>query len=518
MTGNVVKVEGKEFVLPNPDIAKDIFSGEYFIISKYAEEICTDLVLVKDIKTRKKFNRDNPDTWDDYDLVKTIVDCRNFSHRNPNYNKIESCAINVVIYSVNRTRSITIYVKDKEEFIKKNKLVPGIHNPDIYYNKREVKFMDKPKPYRKFDNTYSKQSVDNLLVSDINLKSDSKDLRELTQKIMKRNIQMGVDSLTHMILESKKYTFGVELETSSGRLESDDVVDLNIKAVHDGSLRDADGNTPGGEYVTGILYGDAGFHQLSEICRVLASKCSLNNKCGVHVHIGNIKWNKEDVVYSYLLAEQIEKDLFSILPKSRRNNSYCRSLTPLLLEKRDYLSNPGNNLEYAMRIDELYNIIHAEVSGTKDPEGPNASVNKNKQHPKGPKCGYDKNAQRYCWLNYVTLMFDTKGIPNSHTLEFRPMSATLNYIKVRNWIKICVAFVYFVENFKSIIKAGKYVHNNKEYVLDLELMVAKTYPKTGAKLIDYIRERRETFKVHNESVDYKDIESNKKSIKEVVCA
>lgn len=510
-----VEVDGVKYKISSNLITKDDFTGNYFK-SEFATEIPTDIIKRrKGQKLRYSFNINDHETYNDWGLVFSVTDVRSID------NIINSeKAIEVSFYSThNRNERSTILLKDsKEKFIKKHGLVKGIYNPDVYYDRRELKHMDKQKPYRKFDNTYSKKSIDALLAENLG-KINTPEIIELSKNITKRNIEMGVDSLTHVILEGNKKTFGVELETCKGRLEEDEVTNLNVKAVHDGSLRDENGETPGGEYVTGILYGDAGFNQLHEICRVLQNNCEINNKCGVHVHIGGLNWNKEEIVLSYLLAETLEKDIFSILPASRRKNEYCRSLTPIVLCNKSYLLNAPNIREYNMKINEFFGLIYDEAYGERGSTGgPNKNVNRNLQHPKGAKCGYDKRAQRYCWLNYITLLFNTKEVPDSHTLEFRPMSATLNFTKVKNWIKICMAFVNFVENNKAIIKAGKYIHTDgKEYPLDLELIIAKSYPKTGGKLIDYIRERRETFKTKDESIDYIDVKSNKKTIKEVVC-
>jgi len=513
-----IEIDGIMFNLSNPNIVQDYITKEYFLklsngLSNFTKLIM-DLVLEqKHTAPRKQFSINDNNTKDYYGTLSGTV-----KHQTIDENIINPYLVKVVICTISGYEYIEVFPLDKKEFIKKHDLVLGINNTDTYYLKRELKTMDKPKPYRKFDNTYYKQDVKKLLLP--NIDKNTKDINELSKNVLNRNLVMGVDSLTHLILENKRYTFGVELETCLGRLEESDVKDLNVKAVHDGSLRDEAGNVPGGEYVTGILYGDSGFKQLHEICKVLSNKCFINHQCGVHVHIGGMKWNKEDVVYSYLLAQHLEEDLFTMLPKSRRNNSYCRKLNPLLLDKFNYLSEAPSNSDYLLKIEELYNAIHQEVAGTRDTEGPNAKINKNSNHPKGSKCGYDKTAQRYCWLNYVTLLFDTKGIPNSHTLEFRPHGATLNFAKIRNWIKICIAFVYFVENFKNIIKAGKYVHTNgTEYKLNLELMIVKSYPKTAEKLIEYVRERKEIFKVKDESLDYKeDVLPISRSIKEVVCA
>jgi len=495
----------------DPKIVLDYFTDKYILLSD-AEKISVGIELTrKFIRPRKKFTITDSSTWNIYNVINKFT-----HHANSNIPQPVKLCLRSIIHS----NIINIYLKEPlEQFIKTHDLVKGINNDEVYYDKREIAIMDTPKPYRKFDNTYKKKLVNDLLTVE---KDNSNEILELKKNINKRNIQMGVDSLTHQILEGKKYTFGIEIETSLGRLEEDDVKDLNVKAVHDGSLRGPNGEDPlGGEYVTGVLVGDSGIAQIYEICRILNSKCKIDHRCGIHVHLGNLNWNKEDVVFSYILAEILENEIFSILPKSRRNNSYCRKLTPLLKNQLEYLKSSPSITDYEYKIDSFYDIIYTEVSGINDGNGrASKSINKREQHPKGPKCGFDKKSQRYCWLNYVTLLFNTKQIPDSHTLEFRPMSATLNFKKIRNWLKICVAFVYFVENFKNIIKQGYYKDKvGNTFNLDLELVVKLSYPKSGNNLIDYIRERKETFKLHDESFDYIDKEKpTKKTIKEVTCA
>src|SRR5690606_20647291 len=118
----------------------------------------------------------------------------------------------------------------------------------------------------------------------------------------------------------------------------EEVKHLNLKAVHDGSLRDPDGSGPWGkEYVTGVLKGDAGFKHLQEITKTIASKCKIDKRASVHVHIGSLKWNSEEIVIAYLLGEILEEELFSMLPKSRSINEYCRKLRTLTVKNKALL-------------------------------------------------------------------------------------------------------------------------------------------------------------------------------------
>lgn len=436
-------------------------------------------------------------------------------HYTMDHNKINGLlTMSICLY---RIGMVTIYVKSKEkidEIVNRLQLTLGANNPNVYYAKRELNFMDRPQPYRKFNNIYYKQSFDSVYGKKLTIEDlKDKNIQKTVQNINKKNIQMGVSTLTYKEFENIKYTYGIELETIIGRFEDSEVEHLNVKAVHDGSLRDEDGNSPlGGEYVTGVLVGDAGLAQLYELCRVLNTKCKVDKRCGNHVHIGNLNWNTEDVVYSYVLAELLENEIFSTLPKSRRNNSYCRPIDKLLINDFKELVSIKSKAEYDIKLDEMYEKIYQVAVGRNYSKNLHKKFNKNTNHPQGPKCGYDKSSQRYCWLNYVTLLFNTKEVNNSHTLEFRPMSGTLNYIKIKNWLKLCMAFCYFVENNKSDIK------NAFNKPVDLNMIIKAAYPKTGSRLMHYISERKQLFKTADESVDYPTVkEMSKKSIKEVLC-
>ncbi len=250
----------------------------------------------------------------------------------------------------------------------------------------------------------------------------------------------------------------------------------------------------------------------------------------VHIHIGTLNWSPEDVVYAYTLAEMLEKELFAMLPESRRHNSYCRALTPVIKNRFKELKSTTSRKQYDILLTQLYSDIYDEVTFIKTKNSRRAltdrnldteveqtdiitnsrTINKNVNHPLGTKCGYDKNAQRYCWLNFVTLLYDTKGNPNARTLEFRSHGASMNFTKIKNWLKICMAFCKFVEANKKDINQGG---------ITLEKVLLTIYPKTGEELLKYVKERTQLFTKADESVDYVDVSQSEKTIKEVVeCA
>ena len=156
----------------------------------------------------------------------------------------------------------------------------------------------------------------------------------------------------------------------------------------------------------------------------------------------------------YNLYQQIQDEVFSILPHSRRNNEYCRKLKYIDIKLYNLNAHKTYYTEY------YYNqiiILMTKMSGT------NKTINKKMDHPKGFKCGYDHSSERYCWVNFIPLLFDTRkssyriaGLKGHYsnpiqTIEFRPMQGTTDYKKLKSWLLICMGLVDIVENYKGYI-------------------------------------------------------------------
>lgn len=307
----------------------------------------------------------------------------------------------------------------------------------------------------------------------------------------------------------KKYFYGIEIETVSGILPHylDDI--LYYSAVHDGSLKDLDDNvTYGGEYITDILIGDKGLKQLKKLCFELSRRCLIDKRCGVHVHLSNIDFTKENIILMYAVYYQIQEEIFAMLPKSRRDNVYCRYLDNLGIIVNNI--NPMNT-QRSFYIDKYYNDIIAYLA---QKDTTDTYINKKKDHPKGPKCGYDHSTARYCWANFIPAVFDTrrssKPVPGLEghytnpvqTIEFRPMQASTSYIKIKNWLLICFALVDIIENHKQEI------YSTDISKIDLLFILKNCYPKDYDKLYDYVVERKKKFESGNVKTEIEDYQDN----------
>jgi len=299
----------------------------------------------------------------------------------------------------------------------------------------------------------------------------------------------GTQSPLNRITEGKPYSFGIELETINGRVPAHAYMDkLNMRCVYDGSCT-------GGEYVSGPLKGDLGFVQVHKMCHEISKRCDIDKTCSLHVHIGGAIFNKEFTVYAWILGKKIENEIFKCVAASRKGSRFCQPLPhanlPVLKANFDNV----NKETYNNFINEAYGKIFTFLSG-----GilPSMKVNKEKHNPNGRYC-----ASRYYWLNLVCCNFirgSNDGYPapenyDEYTVEFRNHSATLNSIKVKYWILICMGIVWFVENQKK--------HILEKNEISLSYIMKKAYPKTGKKLANYIEQRIEKLANKNEeAVEY----------------
>lgn len=314
-----------------------------------------------------------------------------------------------------------------------------------------------------------------------------------------KDYKMGVLSPSFIKTEGKRFTFGLEMETISGILPSYVDSELNYMSVRDGSLRDGDGNEYGYEYVTGVLTGDTGLLQLKKLCNVLTKRCLVNKLCGVHIHMAGIEFNSENIVYLYKLSLAIEDEIMTMMPPSRRNNEYCRRLPNVKMKfNEETFYNP---LEYKASIESYYNEIHKIISATN--ELPSHLMHKKAQHPLGPKCGYNHSTARYCWMNFVPTLFDTRE-NGKRTIENRLMQGSTNFTKIKNWVLINLGILWFVENHKKTIALNDKI--SLKYIMEL------AYPKSHMKINDFIDKRISRFNTSESSLnkqaeldDYKEI-------------
>lgn len=257
----------------------------------------------------------------------------------------------------------------------------------------------------------------------------------------------------------KGLSFGIEFETSCGRLREQDLSILGIIPLRDGSIK-------GFEYTT-IPYGmkdsslkETGFralgkdlNTLKKVCEELQNKTKINNSCSMHLHIGGARKDKLYLIALYMLAYQLQDEMFLMQPKFKEDaikylglqKNYCQKLNHLDLFKNcifDKSSILKSN--YCDNVDLHFNNIFKFLSGGYDI---GSKFNrKNHIHPYQRK--WERMA-RYHWVNLVNCVFSDSG-----TIEFRLHASTLNFTKVLNWILICSAIVKYAETHTKEIVSG----------------------------------------------------------------
>jgi hypothetical protein len=313
------------------------------------------------------------------------------------------------------------------------------------------------------------------------------------------NSKFSDKSKTFLLTEGKEYTFGVEFECARLFLPRYVYRDLNLDCVRDGSLNGGDG---GPECVTGVLNGDSGLRHLQTICKELTSRGSVDKFCGLHLHLGGIKFSKANLVYLYKICCIIENEVMAIVPESRRDNTFCKSLKKLQFESDISTQDPHTfKLKLNSDLELLFNYIQYDSKGKRN-------VTRKDQHPMGAKCGYRHETPRYCWVNFVPAIFNTRGKEEAKSVEIRIHPGSTSYKKTKNWLLLWMGVLWFVENKKEEIREG----------LTINDIIYAAYPKRGGKIADYFRDRKERFKDPKEEIkEYQEEVEPIKSIKDQLC-
>lgn len=338
------------------------------------------------------------------------------------------------------------------------------------------------------------------------------------------NTSVQPKSKTYLLSEGKQYTFGVEYECSKLYLPRYiwEPKNLNILCMRDGSLN---GGLGGPEAVTGVLNGDDGLNHLQLICKELTARGNVDKYCGMHLHCGGIDFSKENLVYLYKICLLLEDQIMQLVPKSRRNNEYCRRLDRLELTSDINTQTPYDyKMSLVTDLDLIFEYIKFKDSKSSSPSqlvfiNPRGgiiedSTKKNErlltrkdQHPMGAKCSYKHETPRYCWVNFVPAVFNTRGKEQAKTIEIRLAPGTTMYIKTKNWLLLWMGVLWFVENKKHEIRKG----------LTLETILYSAYPKRGGKLLNYWNSRKELFATkEGEANDYIEEVEPIKSIKDQI--
>ncbi|MGB1204417.1 MAG: amidoligase family protein [Chitinophagales bacterium] len=144
------------------------------------------------------------------------------------------------------------------------------------------------------------------------------------------------------------------------------------------------------ELVSPKLKGTAGIKELEKVCEVLKQKnAKINKSCGLHIHLDATDFSLDD--WKALIKNHInyEKLITSFMPKSRRKNTYCKSMMKSYGSKKSIYQ----AIDRCNSIEDIRDFYNSKY--------------------------YRLNVQSY---------FRHKSV------EFRQHSGTIEFEKIKNWI------------------------------------------------------------------------------------
>ena len=267
-----------------------------------------------------------------------------------------------------------------------------------------------------------------------------------------------------------KRCVGIELEAINGNPDKAmDNLNRNIGVVHDGSI---EGNMP-----IELVTPPARYNDLEDIL-VNSTRClkdagfKINKSCGVHMHIDSPDFNNDgnklfQVIATYYAIEPV---IFSMLPKSRRNNKYALPLKSWIDETK-MMKLSSENITYS----DLEEIWYKSRSSE--------------------KIGYYKD-DKYDSSRYHG--FNMHCIFRYNHLELRYHHGTLNPVKIRNWINMNLLFVdWAVDNYdKNVVNAIFHANTPLE-----KLRIMVRHMKISRELRRYITRNMKKFENVDEDSD-----------------
>ena len=94
------------------------------------------------------------------------------------------------------------------------------------------------------------------------------------------------------------------------------------------------------ELVSPILHGEQGIEELEKVCWVLdLCNAKVNDTCGLHVHMDAAEFDLATWKNLILTYKRLEGVIDNFMPRSRRNNHYCKTLTTISEVKINRASN-----------------------------------------------------------------------------------------------------------------------------------------------------------------------------------
>jgi len=253
----------------------------------------------------------------------------------------------------------------------------------------------------------------------------------ISRSILYNNIQYTYERSKHIFSKFKenpvasklaklneKYSFGVELETSTGVIPSNELLASGLIPVRDGS-------TPNYEYVTVPLNN---IDSLFPIIESVNKHCKFNITTSLHIHVGNVPTDKTFISNFYRFMKNIQDDVFAMFPKYKSDNIKG-------IKRLNYTQKLPNKVRFNTILNFLNNNTPCDDEYFGQRLDHYADRDRNRKW---------ELRSRYYWVNLIPLIFYP-----SRTIEFRIHQGTFNKYKIIYWLLMIIAFIKYVEAYKN---------------------------------------------------------------------
>lgn len=254
------------------------------------------------------------------------------------------------------------------------------------------------------------------------------------------------------------FSFGLEFETSAGKISQTDCFNLGLIPLRDGSIS-------GIEYSTIPMKGAEGFNLLINQMKALQKNTTFDKECSLHVHLGGYPIDAKAIWALYKLLVIIEPQIARIMPAWAFNTGRFKS------KGKDYCT----KLHKSSSLEDYYTYCSGDrmrFDGCLTYPHPMDEEDRAK---------WNIHA-RYVWANLINLLFKKEG----KTAEFRIHAPTTNVQKVINWMFICAGILKYAIANKSVLLTARMGSTS----IKLEDIMSNVYsPRVAGQLKDYIQFR-----------------------------
>lgn len=232
-------------------------------------------------------------------------------------------------------------------------------------------------------------------------------------------------------------TFGLEIESSFGKIPLDILMENCFYPLRDGSIS-------GTEYTSSILSDSSGLYKVKEITKWFREALGSSNQESFHVHIKSNPVSKRFVVHTFNNLRLVEDEIFSLFP------SFIKKTSLFKVSGKDY-NNPLPNIKVTDDIDGSFKRIYRYyLTDNYDFDDIfNGFGDSTTRHPMDESHDRKWNIRtRYHNINMIPTLFNKSG-----TVEFRLHPPTFDYTKIMYWVLIVNAIVKFSNQQRPLAKS-----------------------------------------------------------------